>query len=178
MIRAQRGRCRVWGARVVMCSEQRAAGSSAPGLRAAAGAGRSARAAGARRSGQRMLRQSARSIAYLIVARYELVRGRAASLVVLTGTVRRSRRVRGSVICGGRSWARGAVRACEASRGGPGTARPRPARIDRCARMPRPRTWMVPGGSSRARGPAVTSAPPLRPPACRYSPRSYFMPII
>lgn len=77
---------------------------------------------------------------YLIVARYERVRDRAASVVVLrAGTVRRSRRVRaGSVICGGRSWARGGGGACEASRGGPGTARPRPARIDRCARKPPP----------------------------------------
>ena len=76
-------------------SRQQAAGSRADGARAAGGA-----VSGC--CGTRSYRFS-----YLIVARYERVRGRAAIVVVLTGTVRRSRRVWGSVICGGRSWARG-----------------------------------------------------------------------
>ncbi|CAD0199762.1 unnamed protein product [Chrysodeixis includens] len=50
---------------------------------------------------------------YLIVVAYERARDRVASVLVLSAdTVRRSRRVRaGSVICGGRSWARGAAAA-------------------------------------------------------------------
>lgn len=77
---------------------------------------------------------------YLVVARCGSV-GRlgGGAGVLAAGREVRARRVRGSVICGGRSWAR-AVRLARAVRRAAGGSLPPEPTIDRCARRPPPCT--------------------------------------